>query len=141
MPVSLSQQYSRKWLTPKIRLAIAAFLSLSTILLFMSLNATASWEFTLIFRGEKMITFLIVAFCISTATLLFQSLSNNRIITPAIMGFDSLYMLIQTSMVYLLGSMQYAALNSYLKWAIEITILVIASSYLLSHDASENYAL
>jgi len=98
--------------------------------LFMSFNAKASWEFTLMFRGKKLLTFLIVAFCISTATVLFQSLSNNRIITPAIMGFDSLYILIQTTLVYALGSMQYTALNSYLKWALEVSILVFAASFL-----------
>jgi len=116
--------------SPKTRLIIAAALSLLTVVLFLCFNAKASWEFTLMFRGKKLLTFLIVAFCISTATVLFQSLSNNRIITPAIMGFDSLYILIQTALVYSLGSMQYAALNSYLKWTVEVSILVVASSYL-----------
>lgn len=115
---------------PKTRLLIATVLAFITIALFMSFNVKASLEFTLIFRGKKLLTFLIVAFCISTATVLFQSLSNNRIITPAIMGFDSLYILIQTALVYALGSMQYALLNSYLKWALEVSILVVASSYL-----------
>ena len=123
-------QTNRLLLTPKMRLLIAAALALLTITLFMSFNVKASWEFTLMFRGKKLLTFLIVAFCISTATLLFQSMSNNRIITPAIMGFDALYMLIQTSLVFTLGAIQYAALNNYFKWAIEISILVVASSFL-----------
>jgi len=116
--------------SPNTRLIIAALLCCLTMALFMSFNAKASWEFTLMFRGKKLLTFLIVAFCISTATVLFQSLSNNRIITPAIMGFDSLYILIQTTLVYALGSMQYTALNSYLKWALEVSILVFAASFL-----------
>ena len=123
-------QTNRLLLTPKMRLLIAAALALLTITLFMRFNVKASWEFTLMFRGKKLLTFLIVAFCISTATLLFQSMSNNRIITPAIMGFDALYMLIQTSLVFTLGAIQYAALNNYFKWAIEISILVVASSFL-----------
>lgn len=116
--------------TPQFRLMLAALLTVLTVSVFMSINATASWEFTLIFRGKKVVTFLIVAFAISTATLLFQTLSNNRIITPAIMGFDSLYILIQTTLVYFLGSMQYGALNSFVKWGIEVAILVVASSYI-----------
>jgi iron complex transport system permease protein len=118
-----------RWLTPKNRLLIAAMCTLLVVIFFLSLNVKASWEFTLVFRGKKLMTFLLVAFCISTATLLFQSLSNNRIITPAIMGFDSLYILIQTSLVYVLGSMQYTAMNSYVKWMIEISILVVAASF------------
>lgn len=122
-----------KWhlvLTPKTRLLIATLMALLSIGFFMSFNVKASWEFTLLFRGKKLLTFLIVAFCISTATLLFQSMSNNRIITPAIMGFDALYMLIQTSLVFALGAIQYATLNHYLKWAVEVSILVVAASFL-----------
>jgi iron complex transport system permease protein len=130
MSINYSITALKKRLTPACRLLLAAVCALLVVIVFMSINVKASWEFTFTFRGKKLITFLLVAFCISTATLLFQSLSNNRIITPAIMGFDSLYILVQTSLVYVLGLMQYAALNSYLKWVIEISILVIAASYL-----------
>lgn len=117
-------------LTANHRLCLAAALALATCLLYMSWNVTASWEFTLEFRGKKLLTFLIVAIAISTATLLFQTLSNNRIITPAIIGFDSLYILIQTALVFFLGAMQYTQLNVYLKWGIEISLLVLGASFL-----------
>ncbi|OUS38528.1 hypothetical protein A9R01_03260, partial ['Osedax' symbiont bacterium Rs2_46_30_T18] len=117
-------------LTANYRLCLAALLALATCLLYLSYNVTASWEFTLQFRTKKLLTFLIVAIAISTATLLFQTLSNNRIITPAIIGFDSLYILIQTALVFLLGAMQYTQLNVYLKWSIEISLLVLAASFL-----------
>ncbi|EPJ51729.1 MAG: hypothetical protein OFPI_16750 [Osedax symbiont Rs2] len=117
-------------LTANQRLCIATLLALCTCLLYLSYNVTASWEFTLQFRGKKLLTFLLVAIAISTATLLFQTLSNNRIITPAIIGFDSLYILIQTALLFLLGAMQYTLLNVYLKWALEISLLVLAASCL-----------
>jgi len=122
--------FLQTWLTPQYRLMIAALVTLVTIGLFMSYGVKASWEFTIMFRGKKLLTFLIVAFCIACSTLFFQTLSHNRIITPAIMGFDSLYILIQTLLVFSIGSLQYAQMNEYVKWGLEVFVLVFASSFL-----------
>ena len=45
-------------------------------------------------RGVAIIAMLLAAFANTTATLTFQSLTNNRIITPSLLGFDALYGLI-----------------------------------------------
>jgi len=116
--------------SPKLRLCIALLCTFAAITLFLTLNVKASWEFTLMFRAKKMLSFIIVAICISTSTLLFQTLSNNRIITPAIMGFDSLYILIQSVLVFFLGALQFNQFNPYLKWLIEVSLLVFAASML-----------
>ncbi len=54
-------------------------------------------------RATSLIAMLIVAICQATATISFQTVTNNRIITPSIMGFESLYVAIQTFMVYTFG--------------------------------------
>ena len=41
---------------------------------------------------------LLVGYAIAVSTVLFQTITDNRILTPSIMGFDSLYRLIQTSL-------------------------------------------
>lgn len=114
----------------KYRLFVALICALAVVLLYLTINIKASWEFTFQFRGKKLLTFLIVAFCVSTATLIFQTLSNNRIITPAIMGFDAMYILIQTALVFVFGAAEYSQMNIYLKWVIEITVLMISASYI-----------
>ena len=45
-----------------------------------------------------------VTFAQAMATVAFQTVTNNRIITPSIMGFESLFVLIQTAIVYFLGT-------------------------------------
>ena len=67
-------------------------ITLSTLLvlccaLYLTLGARAGWEFTLPFRGTKLLALLVVAISVSTATVLFQTVSGNLILTPSIMGF------------------------------------------------------
>ena len=55
-------------------------------------------------RLTSVIVMLVVAFCQAMATVSFQTVTNNRIITPSIMGFESLYVAVQTSSVYFMGA-------------------------------------
>ena len=54
-------------------------------------------------RATSLVVMAVVAFCQSIATITFMTVTNNRIITPSIMGFESLYTVIQTTAVYVLG--------------------------------------
>lgn len=60
----------------------------------MTLGAKGSWSFILSFRGTKLAAMILVAYSIAVSTVLFQTVTNNRILTPSIMGFDALYILI-----------------------------------------------
>ncbi|QNN63900.1 iron chelate uptake ABC transporter family permease subunit [Leucobacter denitrificans] len=55
-------------------------------------------------RLTALATIVLVAVCQSVATVLFHTASSNRILTPSILGFDALYVLTQTSLVFVFGS-------------------------------------
>ena len=55
-------------------------------------------------RTPKLIVMLITAFSIGGASLVFQSIINNTIVTPCLLGMNSLYTLIHTAVVFFLGS-------------------------------------
>ncbi len=55
-------------------------------------------------RLDAVIAMAIVAVCQGIATVAFQTVTNNRIITPSILGFESLYTLIHTSTVFFFGA-------------------------------------
>lgn len=74
------------------------------------LGVKGPWSFILPFRAEKLAAMLLVAVCLSVATVLFQTITMNRILTPSIMGFDSLYVLILTVLVHSFGSETYVKL-------------------------------
>lgn len=49
-------------------------------------------------------TIALVAVCQAVATVLFHTATSNRILTPSILGFDALYVLTQTALVFFFGS-------------------------------------
>ena len=59
----------------------------------MTLGANGQWDFVLPFRGGKLAVMLLVAYAVAVSSVLFQTVTHNRILTPAIMGFDALYLL------------------------------------------------
>lgn len=109
---------------------ILAAAALGVIVLFMTLNAKGRWDFVLSFRGTKVVAMVLVAYAIAVSTVLFQTVSQNRILTPSIMGFDTLYVLIQTVLVFTLGSAHVEALDPRLLFAGEVVAMVAFSSLL-----------
>ena len=110
---------------------LTAALGLAMVL-FMTVNASGQWDFILPFRGAKLSALLLVAYAISVSTILFQTITANRILTPYIMGFDALYLLIQTSLVFLFGGLAYATMGANYKFGLEVSIMLLASLLLFS---------
>ena len=64
--------------------------------------------------------------------MIFQTAVNNRILTPSILGLDSLYLLIQTTIIFLFGSSTLLSMNS-IALFIFCTGLMMAFSLVLYH--------
>ena len=97
--------------------------ALIAIVAFMVLGAKGNWDFILAFRGKKLLALICVAIAIAIATIVFQTLTGNRILTPEIMGFDVLFRLLQTALVFGVGAMSYALLSPELKFLLEFGLL------------------
>jgi len=93
-------------------LFISVILMLGMASLFLLYRLGNNWEFALQLRSVKVIAMLIVAGSVAYSSVAFQTLTNNRILTPSIMGFESLYLLIQTVIVYIYGDETYKVLSS-----------------------------
>ncbi|MBL1704618.1 iron ABC transporter permease, partial [Klebsiella pneumoniae] len=55
-------------------------------------------------RIVAIVAMIIAAVCHSLSTVAFQSITNNKIITPSLLGFESLYSAIQTSTIFFFGA-------------------------------------
>lgn len=75
-------------------------------------------------------TILIVAFCHGVGTVVFHAVTNNRILTPSILGFDALYRVIQTALVFFFGAGAVAATDGLFKVAVQ-SVLMVAFAALL----------
>ena len=120
----------RRSLPPAVLIAGLGGLAAASIVLFMTVGAKGSWSFILTFRGTKGAAMVLVGYAIAMSTVLFQTITNNRILTPSIMGFDALYRLIQTVLVFQLGSATVAVLDPRLRFGAEV-VAMVAFSWLL----------
>lgn len=91
---------------------IALILLIGSAALFMFYKLGNSWEFALRLRSMKVVAIIVVAGCVAFSSVAFQTLTNNRILTPSIMGFESLYLLIQTIIVFIYGDQTYKVLSN-----------------------------
>lgn len=86
------------------RIGVISALTCVFATLFLFLNLQGSWSYALNRRVWMLLTIAIVGVSAGVATVLFHTITHNRILTPAVMGFESLYILIQTALVFTLGS-------------------------------------
>lgn len=121
---------STKLSRPVLVLIILSVLALISIVCFMTLGAKGSWSFVIPFRGRKLLTLIVVAYAVAMSTILFQTVTNNRILTPSIMGFDALYVLIKTGVVFFLGAGALTTLDTQMQFAVEVLVMVAFSGLL-----------
>jgi ABC-type Fe3+-siderophore transport system permease subunit len=57
-------------------------------------------DFVVPLRVRRLVALVLVGWAIALSTVLFQTVTGNRILTPALMGFDALYVLVQTVVVF-----------------------------------------
>lgn len=75
-------------------------------------------------RMTNVTVMAVVAVAQAIATVSFQTVTNNRIITPSIMGFESLYRVVQTTTVYLFGVAGLVAIQGVWQFGLQVVIMV-----------------
>ncbi|WP_050179976.1 iron chelate uptake ABC transporter family permease subunit [Domibacillus robiginosus] len=109
----------------KGKLTILIVLAAASIVGYMFIELGPNWDYALPRRAEKIAAIVLTGTVIAIATLLFQTVTNNRILTPSIIGLDSLYMLVQTTLVFFLGSTSLTVMNKQVNFAISIGFMVV----------------
>ncbi|MFU2017774.1 iron chelate uptake ABC transporter family permease subunit [Peribacillus butanolivorans] len=97
-----------------------------------------NWDYALPRRVIKIIAIIVVGCAIAFATVVFQTVTNNKILTPSILGLDSMYMLIQTGVIFLFGSTHVMILNKNLNFLVTLTTMLIFSSLLFKFMFKQN---
>lgn len=78
-------------------------------------------------RIPKLIAIVITGGCIAFSSIIFQTITNNNILTPSVLGLDSLYVLIQTVIVFLLGVESSFITNKSSNFLISSSLMILAS--------------
>ncbi len=114
-------------LSPMARIWLLLGVSLLAIALFMTINLNGNISYILTHRAYIILTMIIVAFAAGVSTILFQTIANNRILTPSLMGLEALFVLLQTIFIFFEGDMPASWMANLTKFFLESALLVLFS--------------
>lgn len=119
------------------KLVVMAVLVLAATALYMLVEVNFSNEklflYAIKIRTPRLIAMLITAFAIGGASLVFQSIINNTIVTPCLLGMNSLYTLIHTAVVFAAGSGSLLAVNSNASFVVDLVLMGITATIVYSY--------
>ncbi len=101
----------------------------SLVYLFLGIRP-GNLSYSLSQRIPKLIAIALTGSLIAFSTTLFQNITNNRLLTPNVMGLDSFYVLVQTTIVFLFGSTHTFTTNKQLNFFICVFFMVLISAFM-----------
>jgi iron complex transport system permease protein len=115
----------------KKKISLLAVLSIILIVLFVSLGLNPNnFQYALSRRIPKTLAIILTGGTIAFSSMVFQTITNNRILTPSVLGLDSLYMFIQTFVVFALGSNNVTAVNNNVNFIVSVVLMIVFSTLL-----------
>ncbi len=90
-------------------------------------------------RIVAIVAMIIAAVCHSLSTVAFQSITNNKIITPSLLGFESLYSAIHTSTIFFFGASALINFNGIGSFLFQVVVMVLMSLILYGWLLSGKY--
>ncbi|MFC7321593.1 iron chelate uptake ABC transporter family permease subunit [Halobacillus campisalis] len=109
----------------KIDLLLVLVIVLVAVFLFTGISS--NWDYILPRRAVKMVAIIVTGAAIAFSTVIFQTITTNRILTPSILGLDSMYLLVQTGVVFWLGSGSIAMMNSHVNYLVSVGAMIVFS--------------
>ena len=88
------------------------------------------FSYAMSIRLPRLIVLLTAGTAISAAAIIFQTIIRNNIVTPCLLGMNSLYLLIHTGVVFFLGSGSEFATNPVYAVAVDISVMGTAASFI-----------
>ena len=112
----------------RLKAMVLITLTILAVIGYLTLNVNPKYvEFAMRLRVPKLLVMLVTAFCIGGASIVFQTLIQNTIVTPCLLGINSLYALIHPAVVFFLGSGSLIARHPQLSFLVDLTIMGAAA--------------
>lgn len=119
------------------KLILLSFLVIGVCAIYLLINSYPTkpklFYYILSLRIPTLIVMMIAAFAIGSATMIFQSIINNRIVTPCLLGMNAMYTLVHTAVVFAAGSGSILARNSNLSFAVDLLVMSVAATFVYSY--------
>ncbi|EID54877.1 iron chelate uptake ABC transporter family permease subunit [Saccharomonospora xinjiangensis] len=105
-------------------MGVLAAVTLAGAVAFCVVGLTGNIEYALGIRLRRVAAMVVVGVAVGYSSVLFQTVTNNRILTPQIMGFDSLFVLVQTLIVYFAGAIALSSADPHVLFAVQAGVMV-----------------
>ncbi|MFK9092158.1 iron chelate uptake ABC transporter family permease subunit [Bacillus salipaludis] len=113
-----------------MKMICLAIVAAGCCVLYLFHDLNGSFDYSLPRRAIKVIAMVITGFTIAYATVVFQTITHNRILTPSIMGLDALYLLLQTVIIFFLGSGHMIVVNKQVNFLLSVAVMIVFSLFL-----------
>lgn len=108
----------------RLVIAVLGTLAVASIVAFMTYDLQGSLSFALELRATKVAGMTLVGVSLGAATVMFHTITGNRILTPSLMGFDALYLMVQSLAAYTFGTFAFLAIDVRVRFGVELVIMV-----------------
>lgn len=119
------------------KLIVLAALTLLAVIAYMTVELNFSnpkfLAFSMKIRTPKLLAMLVAAFAIGGASIVFQSIINNTIVTPCLLGMNALYMLIHTAVYFVMGSGSILATNANLAFGVDLVLMALSATFIYGY--------
>ena len=107
------------------KLLILAGIAILCVIGFLFYNIQGSFSYAFPRRLVNVGAILITGVAIAYATVMFQTVTQNRILTPSMIGVDSMYEVVQTLIYFIAGSASIWVVDRYLNFGVSIVVMVL----------------
>ena len=90
------------------------------------------FRYILSLRIPTLVVMVIASFAIGSASLIFQSIINNRIVTPCLLGMNAMYTLVHTAVIFVVGSGSILATNANLSFTVDLIVMSVVATFIYS---------
>lgn len=110
-----------------LKLTVLAVITLVAIAGYLLINSHPDrpklFFYILGLRLPTLLCMVIASLSIGVATLIFQSIVNNRIVTPALLGMQSIYSFLHTAAVFVFGTGSILFVNQNVSFAVDLVLM------------------
>lgn len=122
-------------ITRNMLLLLLAVLGMCAVYLLLNAHPEKPklFRYVLSLRIPTLIVMLIGAFSIGSATVIFQTVVDNRVITPHLLGMSSLYTLVHTATVFFFGASGVIAVSANLSFLVDLAVMGITATFVYAY--------
>lgn len=115
----------------RTRLALLSLLVVAFIALYQFWDVQGPWDYVIDLRFRQVAALVVVGVSTGVSTTMFQTVAGSRLLTPSVMGFDTMFIFVQTVFVYFFGS-ELIDLDPRIRFFIDMGVMMIFAVVLIS---------